>query len=305
MHLPQTLYLGFRLAARYGQCMTGLAPVLRDATIALETVSMTPRLDAELLLAHALGMDRSTMLLRQHDLILPDNFAALLERRIADEPVAYIAGTQAFWNLELHVTPDVLIPRADSETLIEAAVDWFAPNSQPARIADLGTGSGALLLAALSAFPNSEGIGIDASPSALVVASNNAARLGFTERAQFALLDWTQTGWDEELGRFDLVLCNPPYIEEGMLLAQMVAAHEPHSALFAGADGLADYRKLLPKLAKLLRPKGVAFFEIGYNQAESVGCLAKESGFLTELRHDLAGNPRVLRFSLGIEDYND
>lgn len=305
MHRPQTLYLGIRSAAIYGQCMTGLAPVLRDATIALEKVSMTPRLDAELLLAHALGIERPMMLLRQHDLIVPDSFGALLARRAADEPVAYITGTQAFWDLDLHVTPDVLIPRADSETLIEAAIDWFAPYGPPARIADLGTGSGALLLAALSAFPTSQGIGIDASPGALVLASNNAARLGFDDRAQFALLNWTQTGWNEGLGPFDLILCNPPYIEDGVLLAPMVAAYEPHNALFAGADGLSDYRLLIPKLASLLSPNGVAFFEIGYNQAESVGRLATESGFLTELRHDLSGNPRVIRFSLGIEEYND
>ena len=137
--------------------MTGLAPVLRTATTALGSISPTPRLDAELLLAHALGIDRSAMLLRQHDLCAPDSFGALLARRAADEPIAYITGTQAFWDLELHVTPDVLIPRADSETLLEAAIDWFKPNRAPSRIADLGTGSGALLLAALSIFPNARG----------------------------------------------------------------------------------------------------------------------------------------------------
>lgn len=285
--------------------MTGLAPILRDATTALAQASLTPRLDAELLLAHALGLDRSTMLLRQHELKMPDGFGALLARRVADEPVAYITGTQAFWDLELQVTPDVLIPRADSETLIDAAIDWFAYRNPPPRIADLGTGSGALLLAALSAFPQSQGVGIDASPGAVAVASGNAARLGFADRARFAQRDWTMAGWQAELDRFDLILCNPPYIEDGVLLAPMVAEHEPHSALFAGADGLADYRRLIPQLHNLLSPNGVAFFEIGFNQAESVGCLATESGFSTELRHDLTGNPRAIRFSLGIDDYND
>ncbi|MFN3621051.1 peptide chain release factor N(5)-glutamine methyltransferase [Sphingorhabdus sp.] len=285
--------------------MTGLASVLRSAAIALHSVSPTPRLDAELLLAHALGIDRSEMLLRQHDLCTPDSFEALLARRLSDEPVAYITGTQAFWNMDLQVTPDVLIPRADSETLLDAAMDWFGPDRSPGRIADLGTGSGALFLAALSIFPTAEGLGIDASRAALAVASNNADRLGFTGRARFEHRDWTKTNWNDGFGKFDLILCNPPYIEETVVLSPMVAAHEPHSALFAGKEGLDDYRILVPILHELLNPGGVAFFEIGYNQAESVGNLAAQAGFLTHLRHDLAGNPRVVRFSLGIEQYND
>jgi len=282
--------------------MTGLAPVLRTATTALGSISPTPRLDAELLLAHALGIDRSAMLLRQHDLCVPDSFGALLARRAADEPIAYITGTQAFWDLELHVTPDVLIPRADSETLLEAAIDWFAPNQAPSRIADLGTGSGALLLAALSIFPNAQGYGMDASQAALGVACDNAERLGFADRAELAHRDWTKTGWHVGLGVFDLILCNPPYIEDGEQLAPMVSAHEPHHALFAGADGLDDYRLLIPRLGALLDPRGVAFFEIGYNQAQSVQRLASDAGLLTELRHDLAGNSRAIRFSLGIKE---
>ena len=282
--------------------MTGLAPVLRTATTALGSISPTPRLDAELLLAHALGIDRSAMLLRQHDLCAPDSFGALLARRAADEPISYITGTQAFWDLELHVTPDVLIPRADSETLLEAAIDWFKPNRATSRIADLGTGSGALLLAALSIFPNARGYGMDASPAALAVARDNADRLGLADRAQLASGDWTKTGWNVGLGVFNLILCNPPYIEDSEELAPMVAAHEPHDALFAVADGLNDYRLLIPRLGALLDPRGVAFFEIGYNQAEPVQRLAANAGFLTELRHDLAGNSRVIRFSLGIKE---
>lgn len=282
--------------------MTGLAPVLREATAALEGISPTPRLDAELLLAHALGMDRSAMLLRQHDINAPDSYADLLARRMADEPVAYITGVQAFWDLELCVTPDVLIPRSDSETLLEAAVDWFVEDQAPTHIADLGTGSGALLLAALSIFPDAAGIGIDASAGALAVASDNAQRLRFADRAQFERRDWTKADWTEGLGRFDLILCNPPYIEDAATIAPMVSDHEPHSALFAGADGLNDYRILIPCLRHLLHAGGVAFFEIGYNQADSVRALGAEAGYLTELRHDLAGNPRVIRFSLGITE---
>lgn len=282
--------------------MTGLAPVLRDATAALAGISQTPRLDAELLLAHALGIDRSAMLLRQADLRASDRFDALLTRRLADEPVAYITGVQAFWDLELRVTPDVLIPRADSETLLEAAIDWFGARDTPTRIADLGTGSGALLLAALSIFRSATGVGVDASAAALAVASGNADRLGLADRARFEQRDWTKLRWTSRLGRFDLILCNPPYIEDSFILAPMVSAHEPHSALFAGSDGLDAYRILVPLLRELLNPGAVAFFEIGYNQAESVANLGVEAGFFTELRHDLAGNPRVIRFSLGIEE---
>ena len=282
--------------------MTGLAPVLRDATAALAGISQTPRLDAELLLAHALGIDRSAMLLRQADLRVSDTFEALLTRRLADEPVAYITGVQAFWDLELRVTPDVLVPRADSETLLEAAIEWFGATDTPTRIADLGTGSGALLLAALSIFRSATGIGVDASAAALAVASGNADHLELADRARFQQRDWTKLHWTSGLGRFDLLLCNPPYIEDSFILAPMVSAHEPHSALYAGSDGLDAYRILVPLLPQLLNPGAVAFFEIGYNQAEPVAKLGAEAGFYTELRHDLAGNPRVIRFSLGIEE---
>jgi len=285
--------------------MTRLASDLRDAAAALGAVSATPRLDAELLMAHALGMERSDMLLRQQELMTPEDFPALLTRRMMHEPVAYIIGRQAFWDLELEVTPDVLIPRADSETLLEAAIEWFDDKPAPARIADLGTGSGALLLAALSIFRQAHGVGIDASARAINVASGNSARLGFADRCTFQITSWLARDWTEELGRFDLLLCNPPYIETGATLDPMVSGHEPHSALFAGADGLDDYRVIIPRLHELLTPDGVAFFEIGFNQAESVAGLAAQNGFSTKVWRDLSGNPRVLRFSLGIADLND
>lgn len=289
----------------YDQPMTRLASDLRDAAAALDAVSATPRLDAELLMAHALGMERSDMLLRQQDLVTPGDFPALITRRLAHEPVAYIIGRQAFWDLELEVTPDVLIPRADSETLLEAAIAWFDGKSAPARIADLGTGSGALLLAALSIFRQAHGVGIDASAKAIDVAAGNAARLSFADRSTFRPASWLAPDWTEDLGRFDLLLCNPPYIETGAMLESMVFGHEPHSALFAGEDGLDDYRAVIPRLHELLTPDGVAFFEIGFNQAESVAALAAQHGFSTKLWRDLSGNPRVLRFSLGITDLND
>jgi release factor glutamine methyltransferase len=280
--------------------MTGLSPALREATARLESVSDTPRLDAELLMAHLLGCGRSEMLLRQADLAVPEGFAGLLERRMVDEPVAYITGRQAFWDLDLSVTPDVLIPRGDSETLIEVALDGQVAR----RVLDLGTGSGALLLAALSAFPQASGIGIDASGPALAVAKGNAGRLGFGERSEWRHASWRDLGWSNGLGRFDLILCNPPYVEDEAELAPMVKAHEPHSALFAGPDGLDDYRILIPQIPALLASGGTAIFEIGHTQTEAVSDLARQAGLSTEMRRDLAGKPRALRFSLGIDGSN-
>lgn len=276
--------------------MTAIARALTRATQTLSATSDTPRLDAELLMAHSLGCARSDMLLRQTDLMVPEVFAALVERRMCHEPVAYITGRQAFWDLDLSVTPDVLIPRSDSETLIEAALEGAAP----ARVLDLGTGSGALLLAALSAFPDAQGVGIDASAAALAVAADNARRLGFGARPVWLHRSWRDAGWSDDLGQFELILCNPPYVETDAALAPMVAEHEPHSALFAGPEGLDDYRILVPQIPALLAPGGAAIFEIGHTQAAAVSDLATQAGLSTNMRCDLAGKPRALRFSLGI-----
>jgi release factor glutamine methyltransferase len=278
-----------------------VSATLRDAAAALAGVSDSARLDGELLMAHALSMERGDMLMRARDLTVPDAFADLLARRLAHEPVAYITGTQAFWDLQLHVTPDVLIPRADSETLIEAAQAVFAGGVGPDNVLDLGTGSGALLLAALSMFPRAHGTGIDASAVTLAVAQDNARRLGFANRAAMRHLSWRDTDWQAQLGMtpFDLILCNPPYIEDDAVLARQVAEYEPHPALFAGQEGLDDYRILMPALPGLLSPDGVAILEIGYMQAESVGNLAQKSGLSATLQHDLSGNPRCLTLRIG------
>jgi len=259
--------------------------VLREAAARLAQVSDTPRLDAELLMAHALGVDRSALLLGRHD--ASPAFDALVARRLRHEPVAYITGTRAFWSIDLAVTPDVLIPRPDSETLIEAAVAYFGDRG-PATILDLGTGSGALLLAALTQWPLATGLGVDRSAAALTVARGNAERLDLTQRAQFVLGDWG-TGI---AGRFDLILCNPPYVEEDARLARNVRDYEPHSALFAGEDGLAAYQVLVPQLAGLLAPAGIACLEIGSTQAAAVSALA--SGFIAEVRRDLGGRDRCV-----------
>ncbi|UXC90317.1 peptide chain release factor N(5)-glutamine methyltransferase [Sphingobium sp. RSMS] len=266
----------------------GVAPALRQATERLALISATPRLDAELLLAHALEIDRNELLMRQRDLSVPPGFEALLQRRLTGEPIAYITGARDFWTISLRVTPDVLIPRPDSETLIEAALDHFGARS-PARILDLGTGSGALLLAALSQWPQAGGVGVDISPAALAVARGNADRLDLSERADFRMGDWAE-GMD---GSFDLILINPPYIARDVALAGDVL-HEPESALFAGADGLDDYRRIAPMLPRLLAPDGMAAIEIGYDQRLSVSTLLADQGLSVAVRHDLAGHDRCL-----------
>lgn len=269
------------------------AHALATATAMLDGISETPRLDAELLLAHAAGMSRSALLPNLRDLAMPDGFDALVQRRLNHEPIAYITGSQPFWDIELAVTPDVLIPRADSETLIEAAVGFFN-KKQPSTIIDLGTSSGALLLAALSTFPEATGVAIDASEAALKVASGNAERLGLSDRTRFLHRSWRNAGWADDLGCFDLILCNPPYVETGADLKPQVRDFEPASALFAGEDGMDDYRILIPQMHALLAPGGLALFEIGKGQETMVSELAEAALLTVTLHRDLAGIIRAL-----------
>jgi release factor glutamine methyltransferase len=276
------------IPAYAGMTSMDVPDALRAATVQLAVGSDTPRLDAELLMAHALGLPRADMLLRQRDLDVPDIFAALLARRLSGEPIAHITGVRDFWTISLTVTPDVLIPRPDSETLIEAAVDHFRDRA-PATILDLGTGSGVLLLAALAQWPQARGLGIDASSAALAVAQGNAIRLDLADRAAFRLGDWGE-GVD---GPFDLLLINPPYIARDEPLSGDVL-RDPASALFAGADGLDDYRRIAPDLPRLIAPGGMAAIEIGYDQRDSVSALLVEQGLDVRVRRDLAGHDRCL-----------
>lgn len=264
---------------------------IRAAAERLAGASDTARLDAELLMAHALGCSRSDMLLRAMRDPAPESFAAFVERRAAHEPVAYITGAAEFRGLALTVSPATLIPRGDSETLVDAALERAGPQG---RAIDLGTGSGALLLALLAERPGWEGVGIDASAAALAVAGGNAEALGLAGRSTFHRRDWREAGWADGLGTFDLVLCNPPYVEADAALDPQVRDFEPASALFAGPEGLDDYRLLLPQLGALLKPGGFAVFEIGANQAEAVSALAAAAGLSASLRRDLAARPRAL-----------
>jgi release factor glutamine methyltransferase len=237
-----------------------------------------------------LGISREEMILRLPDLRPSPAMDALVERRIAHEPISQITGQRDFWTLTFKVTRDVLTPRPDSETLIEAALDHFGKGAGPSNILDLGTGSGALLLAALSEWPDAQGLGIDISPPALAIAWENAVDNHLVDRAEFSLGDWV----GGVSGRYDLILCNPPYITDDCMLPPDVVRHEPAQALFGGPDGLDAYRSLAPMIGGLLAPGGVALFEIGFDQAESAGALFRAAGLDVAVRRDLAGNPRCL-----------
>lgn len=270
----------------------GGAESLRTATNLLTGVSDTPRLDAELLMAHALGVERQDVLLDPARYDVPELYGHLIARRMGHEPIAYIVGYRDFWTLRIEVGPGVLIPRPDSETLVEACLDVARERGAgwPSRVLDLGTGPGTLLLAVLSEFPDAAGIGIDTSEFALAFARDNAEALGMADRAAFQAGDWGQ-GID---GPFDLILCNPPYIGTDEPLMPDVAEHEPAGALFAGVDGLDDYRRIIPDLPRLLAPGGVAILEIGAAQHMLVRELAETAGFAVTSRQDLGGRDRVL-----------
>ena len=270
---------------------------LREAARGLEACSDTARLDADLLMAHALGVSRSEMLLRCSADPVPPAFAGLVERRAQSEPVAHIVGHQEFYGRSFRVTADTLIPRADSESVVEAALA-AAPNAR--RILDCGTGTGALLLTLLAELPQAQGVGTDRSPEALAVARENAAQLGMEGRASLLQADWNNPGWADDLGRFDLVISNPPYVEDDAPLERDVREYEPAGALFAGAEGLDAYRVLVPQLPGLLVHNGVAVLEIGHTQADAVAEIAAQSGFTALRHHDLAGRPRALELRLGL-----
>lgn len=270
--------------------MTSIPRALNRATELFSQVSDTPRLDAELLMAAALGIGRDRLILDSPRGDAPAAFDDHVARRAKGEPVAYITGQRAFWTVDLEVGPGALIPRPDSETLIAAAVEHFAGTQGPCRILDLGTGPGTLLLAALDEWPQATGLGIDASVDALWYAHRNAARLGMTDRAEFRAGNWAE-GIDE---RFDLLLCNPPYVASRAETGPGVADYEPHEALFAGPDGLDDYRRLAPAIARLVAPGGMAAIEIGHDQGDSAAVLFRQHGIDPVLAFDLGGRPRAL-----------
>lgn len=269
---------------------------LRDAGIA------DASLDARLLLAMALGREEAVL---PHESLTDWNhtaaagFSRLLARRCAGEPVSRIRGWREFWSLRFALSADTLDPRPDSETVVEAALAWVGGRREASlRLLDLGTGSGALLLACLSEMPGATGIGVDLSAGALATATANAAQLRLSDRVQFVEGDFADPL--AGAGEFDLILCNPPYIPRRAIeqLAPEVAHFDPKRALDGGDDGLDCWRSLLPRLQQGLAPNGRAFVEIGAGQEEAVTSLARQAGLQAAgTRPDLSGTIRCLIFT--------
>jgi len=274
-----------------------IAHALDGATARLAAAGVEDaRREARLLLAHALGTGTATLIAdpaRALDRAAQERFNALVDRRAAREPMSHILGRREFWSLDFAVTRDVLDPRADSETLVEAALALFPDREAPLAVLDLGTGTGCLLLAVLAERPGARGLGVDASAAALRIAAGNADRLGLGARASFRQGDWG----DGLTGRFDLILCNPPYIPAAAIaaLAPEVAHWEPRTALDGGADGLDAYRTLAGQFNRLLEPKAVAVVEVGDKQADAVAeIFAAAEMVVDSRRRDLSGIERCL-----------
>ncbi len=269
--------------------------LLRDAENRLREAGIDlPSREARLLLTHALGLEPAGLIGLPRDALVESGvFERLLDRRCRREPMAFLTGRCGFWTLDLAVSPDTLIPRADSETLIEAVLAARPERGRLARILDLGTGTGCLLLAALSEYPAAFGVGIDLSAAAASLASRNAAACGLAGRSAFLCGEWDQA----IDGRFDLVLSNPPYIPSADLCGLMpeVRGHEPARALDGGGDGLAAYRALMPALDRCLAPGGLAVLEIGIGQLDPVLALARSGGLCSPgARTDLGGVARAV-----------
>jgi release factor glutamine methyltransferase len=260
----------------------------------------SPDLDARLLTSYALGLDHTGLVAAAgHSLSQDeaDRIVALGRRRLGHEPVARILGRKEFWSLTLAVTDAVLVPRPETESVVEtalAAIDANGPRSRPLRVVDIGTGSGALLLALLSELPNAFGVGTDRDPSALVVASRNATSVGLRGRSAFLACDYGQA----LLGGWDLIVANPPYVASGEIatLAPEVRNHDPRLALDGGVDGLSSYRAIAADADRLLAQGGYLCCEIGAGQANAVGALLTAARLATPwpIRNDLAGIPRAL-----------
>jgi release factor glutamine methyltransferase len=259
------------------------------------------RFEARLLLSHASRLTIEQLVARGTDEVpagVVQAARSLTARRVRREPMAYILGEREFWGLPFRVTPAVLVPRPDSETVIEAVLSLMPERGRAWRILDLGVGSGCLLLTLLREYPAAQGVGLDVSPEALAVAGNNARRLGVAERARLLSGDWRQPGWLDRIGGpFDLVVSNPPYIASAALprLMPEVSHFEPRLALDGGVDGLAAYRALAAAGPKLVTPGGFLVVEGGAGQASEISSLFTTAG-LQPLApwKDLGGIERVV-----------
>ncbi len=255
-----------------------------------------PMREARLLAAHALKVDPVALVTGRDDdpgAAARSAIEGLVARRAGREPLSRILGEREFWSLSFAIGPAVLDPRSDSETLIEALLRHRPDRHEPLRLLDLGTGSGCLLLTALSLYPKAWGLAVDLSGAALRVARDNARALGLTSRVGFCQGDWASA----LAGGWDLVLCNPPYIVGSEIdrLAPEVRCHDPREALDGGRDGLAAYGRLVPQVADRLAPGGLLLLELGMGQDRAVGTLLAEEGLiLGEAARDLAGRVRCL-----------
>ena len=258
-----------------------------------------PDLDARVLVQHALGLDHAELAVaadRPLSKSESQRLAGFATRRVAGEPVARIIGTKEFWGLALAITAATLLPRPDTETVVEAALAAIGDGgarTRSLRIADLGTGSGALLLALLTELPNAVGVGTDVSYEALVTAADNARRLSLRDRASFVACDFGTS----LTGGFDLVVSNPPYVESGAIagLAPEVRDHDPHLALDGGSDGLAAYRAIGDDAHRLLAPQGHLIVEIGAGQGWQVKRILTAAGLeVGTIATDLAGIARAV-----------
>lgn len=256
--------------------------------------------EARLLLAHCLGTSYEAIFLDPPHVLpqqLQKQFENLICRRLADEPLSKIKGEREFWGQLFVVTADTLDPRPDSETLIEAVLEYFPVRHRPYRILDLGTGTGCLLLSLLKEYPEASGVGVDICEKALKIASKNATNLRQESRCQFICGSWATA----LSGRFDIVVCNPPYIALTEELPRAVSYYDPKHALFAGKDGLQTYRELLPEIKKNCYNNTYLFFEIGYGQCEAVKeLIIQSSGEFFLCKPDLQGHPRIAIFAYSI-----
>jgi release factor glutamine methyltransferase len=278
---------------------TLLGELLRAAACLRDADVPDAMVDARILAAAAFGLTREGMLMDPHypvDALAQARFRSMIDRRCAREPVARIIGSREFRSLDFRLGTETLEPRPDSETLVEVAVSYGRAMPDAARVLDLGTGTGCLILSVLNELPDATGIGTDISPGAVKTASRNAECLGLADRVGFVLADWT----DGIAGPFDLVLSNPPYITTAEIagLAPEVALYDPLSALDGGNDGLDAYRALARRIGALLSPSGVVVLEIGAGQQDDVTAIFEGRGFtLVGTRKDLGGHARALSFA--------
>ena len=274
-----------------------LAALLADAVAVLEAAGLAaPAFEARALLSSVLGLGREEMLAHPKSPVDAESrarFADALERRAGHEPLARITGQREFWSLPIGLGADTLIPRPDSETVVETALLLVADRDEELSILDLGTGSGCLLFALLAELPRARGLGIDRAAGALAVARANGCRLGLSTRAEFRVGDWGEG----LAGPFDMIVSNPPYVVEGewAALPPEVRDFEPELALKGGCDGLAAYRALFPGIARLIAPDGFGVVELGAGQHDQVAEICQNSGlFAGPAVQDLAGHQRAL-----------